>query len=399
MQSTYAHTSFRGPTTLARPLLALLPLIALLLAANASASGFVLGPPREASSVQHKGKKPKGLTDTQVERAWKRSSREERSEVLDFLMAECERMKTFRASLMRFLLQEPERPLAEWPVWAKQLSLYDSTVHAPEQPIKRRFKSSSSTKRFREKVFRKIPERKLDTAWRYNYGTGQIEQSKDVDDQSRIFRNALAGFEPNYDLCEAMVERILDDGELRTTHQAFAFAYANREGYAYPGVSLYDMWSSGLEMEMPDVECLGIVHLVDADWKTWKAPVSKQSSLYKRIGEHFSNVRRHRGLRNALARVFLGAEPALNDGYEGNLDRFHGLWEKFQSDPGEMADALPNSEDWLDWLEKVGKEVDTSRELYTGSLRRKSTLQQDSATVRATLIWVMRELELLPAAE
>ena len=83
----------------------------------------------------------------------------------------------------------------------------------------------------------------------------------------------------------------MDDGSMKSVMTAFSHAYADRQGNAFPGITLYDAWSSGAEMEMPDVECLGIVHDLLDDWKTWKAPVRKQESLYDAIGELFVKAR------------------------------------------------------------------------------------------------------------
>ena len=339
---------------------------------------------------------PSGPTDEDITRAWKKLPAEEKSEVIEFFSAECERLQTFQAGLIRYLISKQDRPADAWPEQPAELPLFDASVHAPAEPTMRHFKSASSVKSFQKKVFRKQPERKLDSRWVYDYASGELQRLEGASDLEVIFRNGLAGFEPRHAMSEALLERMLDDGSLRTTHQAFGHAYADRSGSAYPGVTLYDIWASGLEMEMPDVECLGIVHMLDNDWKKWRAPVRKQDSLYERIGEHFARARRHRGLRNALARVFLCATPALNDGYEGNLERFHALWDQQESDPEKLVQILPEPDDWQDWLEKTGRTIDKSRKLNEGGMRRRATLAQDAGAVRATLIYVMRELEALP---
>ena len=46
--------------------------------------------------------------------------------------------------------------------------------------------------------------------------------------------------------------------EERSALAAFGPAYTDRNGNVYPGVTLYDAWASGPEIEMPDVDVLGV---------------------------------------------------------------------------------------------------------------------------------------------
>src|SRR5262249_29966935 len=143
-----------------------------------------------------------------------------------------------------------------------------------------------------------------------------------------------------------------DDGSQQKTLAAFLHAYTDREGGVYPGVTLYDAWASGAEIEMPDVDCLGIVHSVLDDWKTWRAPVpaTKHEALYDRIGKIFVDAHRHRSLRRALATVFLEGSPALRDGFVDSVGNFHALWEDCGSTPAELAKRLPKPKDRTEFL-------------------------------------------------
>ena len=157
---------------------------------------------------------------------------------------------------------------------------------ASEEDLRRRFRSA-----------------RLDRGLGYDYATREVRHTRDVKDPERIFKNGLAGCAPDLDLCAALVERMLDDGSQQKTLAAFAHAYTDRDGRVYPGVTLYDAWSSGVEIEMPDVDTLGIVHTLLDDWKTWKAPVdaSQHDKLYAKIGELYRALHRLQGLRHALA--------------------------------------------------------------------------------------------------
>ena len=146
-------------------------------------------------------------------------------------------------------------------------------------------------------------------AWAYDWGSGTILRRARGDTPERAFELALRGLPPETDLVQALVERALDDGSLRSTHAAFGRAYTDRTGLVYPGITLYDAWKSGAEIEMPDVDCLGIVNTVLDDWTTWTSivPGNRQAALYARIAELFQPAHRparaaRRGGRDLRAR-------------------------------------------------------------------------------------------------
>lgn len=335
-------------------------------------------------------------SDAQLFAAWKKLSAEVRFEVVEWFSAEVQYVGTFQRELLEYVLRDPERDPFGWPE-LERAPVFDPKVHAPAQPIARKWldADSSTAKRAREKIFASVPERRLESAWVYDHVSGEPRRVAALDDPERLFRNAVAGFPPWLDLAEALVERTLDDGSEREALAGFAHAYTDRSGNVYPGVTLYDAWASGTSIEMPDVDTLGIIHEVLDDWKSWKAPVTSQGPLYDKLTEIYVPARRHRGLRLALARTYLTGSAVLRDSYEGNLVRFHALWEKYASEPGKLAEALPESDAWADWLGAWVKEVDASPELLEAGRVRLATLDRDARTVRALLVRVMRELGAL----
>ena len=139
--------------------------------------------------------------------------------------------------------------------------LPDAT-HAPAQPIPRKSLAADSrrVKKKREEFFFRVPDRKLDSAWVYDYAARELRRTQELDDPDRIFRNGLAGFPPDLDLAEALVEMALDDGAEQDKARAFGHAYTDRTGNVFTGLTLYDAWASGSNMEMPDIDNLGILH-------------------------------------------------------------------------------------------------------------------------------------------
>lgn len=363
--------------------------LALALTAGAPAPGAC-----EAGSLGRTRQDPPRPTpdDAALRAAWKGLAAAERREVLEWTRAELEFEGSFQGTLLRHALAKNERPESEWPR-AGEPPIYDPKVHAPAQPIPRRRLAPESAKarELRARIFRRVPERRLDSAWSYDYGTRELARSERVDDLDRIFENLLRGFPPGLDLAEALVERALDDGAQQRALAAFGHAYSDRAGAVAPGITLYDAWCSGIEMEMPDVECLGVVHDVLEDWSTWRAPVpsARHRALYARLGELFGAAHRHRSLRHALARTYLSAHPALRDGHAPHLERFHAIWDHASSDPARLSLELAEAQDEHGWLARWIERLKESPELLERGRVRQAALAADQRRVREVLALVL----------
>ena len=341
-------------------------------------------------------------TDADLHAAWKRLDEPTRADLIEWFRAEASWLNTFQAGLVRYILENQDRDPGTWSAVAPAPT-YDPTVHAPAQPIARKsMRPGKSADRARAKFFEAVPERRLRSAWVYDYSGRELQHTADLEDPERIFSNAVAGFPPDLDLAEALVERALDDGSQQATLTAFAHAYSDRGGNVIPGVTLYDAWSSGRDMEMPDVECLGILHDLKDDWRSFKAPVSggKQARLYKQIGELFVPARHHRGLRTAFARCYVTGSPVLRDGYGESVDRFHALWDQQASTPSALHEELPDDKHWESFLEDLVKTNRKQKAVREAGERRRATLDRDATQVRTLLVRLMREAEYLkPAAD
>jgi hypothetical protein len=368
------------------------------LAATLAALAFASAPGAAQAKPSPKQKPgdapPAAPSDRDLERAWKRLSAEEKVEVCEWFAQETKWLEGFQAQLVRFVLERQERDAGTWPA-AEPPPFFDPAVHAAADVIERKELAPTSPllKQKRERFFAKVPRPRLSSAWEYDYGTRELRRTPKLDDPERIFANALHGFAPGLDLAQALVEQALDDGSQQALLGAFAHAYTDREGRVFSGMTLYDAWSSGSEIEMPDVDCLGIVHTVFDDWSTWVAPVpaTRQDALYDRIGELFQDARRHRGLRQALAQCFLVADPELRDGYAASLVELHALWESAASTPTELVGRLPAPSAWKsflqDWTARCKKEPD----LRGVGDRRRAALASGAQEVRATFARVLTE--------
>lgn len=330
-----------------------------------------------------------------LRRRFKRLSKAERLEWREWYEAELRYTDTFQLKLLRFVLGGQDVDPGTWPD-ADDPPIFDPKEHAPGAARRKVLKErSSKVKKVRKAFLSKVPERALQSSWAYDYGTGGLVRLGDPRDPETVFENGLVGFAPDHDLVEALIERMLDDASQRVPLRAFGHAYTDRNGGVYPGLTLYDGWASGTTLEMPDVDCLGVIHYVLDDWDTWSAPVParQQDPLYERIGEIFVDAYRHRALRHALARTFLGGSVALRDGYALELDRLHALWEEKQSTPSELRAMLPTAETWFDFIDEWGRLTDKHPKKLAAGVNRRAALDQGHGVVRSTLVRVLEQLE------
>jgi hypothetical protein len=340
------------------------------------------------------GPDAKPAEDASALAAFAKLSPGEKKDLVDYFRAETEHLRSFRGGLIAFVLGEQDRDPKAWPE-EQPAPWFDSKEHTPENDIPRHRleESAPAVKALAAKLSGKAAKPRFESAWRYDYASRGLVRSKDWKDPERAFRNGLQGIPPDLDLVEALVERALDDGAEQKALAAFGHAYTDREGGAYPGITLYDAWGSGVEIETPDVDTLGIVHTVLGDWKTWKAPVPaiQHEKLFEKIGAIFLAAQRHRDLRHALASTYVVGSAAPGGGYEGYVDNFHALWEDVKSTPADLLPRLPTSEkrgEFLAaWTERCHKDPD----LWTTAVRRHKTLDGEGTAVRDLLLRILDE--------
>lgn len=328
--------------------------------------------------------------DERARRAFEALTAAEQREVADFFAAQAEQLGTFQASLMHFVLKGQDKDSGMWPE-VGETPVFDPHDHAPGQPIPRHGLDADDA---RVQAFRALEVGPgYESAWVYDYGTRELRHTRAHKDAARLFRNGLAGVPPDLDLCTALVERALDDGSQQKVLAAFGHAYTDRDGAVYTAITLYDAWASGAQIEMPDVDTLGIVHSVLDDWKTWVAPVpaTQQEALYDRIGDLYKDAHRHRGLRHALARTYLVGSAAMRDGYAPHRDGFQALWDTHRSIPTGLLPELPDPAKWEKFLSAWAKRCRSDSKLAKAGQNRRATLDRDASAVRGALLNVLTE--------
>ncbi len=368
-------------------LLPLLPLLPLLI-------GWLAAPddsrPDEAEQVE----------PARLQSAFEALDLDAQHEIVEWYRHEVLQRAGVRQGFVRFLLERGARDAdpGTYPV-REPAPAYDPEVHAPGQGIER---APLDADDLRVKRARKLllgtSSRSLEPGYVYDWGSGTILRVADGREVERAFQNALNGFPHDLDLAEALLLAWLDDGAQRQALGAFGHAYADRDGNLYPGITLYDAWSSGESFETPDVDVLGLVHDLEDEWKRWRAPISpsQHPKLYAHVGEDlFAPAHQHRGLREALARCYFVGDAELDDGYGPNLERFHALWEFHGASPEELLEKLPSAKTWKRFLDGWVKKTNRDKKLLAKGQNRRAALAAEAREDYATLVRVMREFGAL----
>jgi len=327
--------------------------------------------------------------DAALRRAWSFLLPAEQDDVAAWLEAELAGTGTFQSKLAAYARSIERRDLGLVPVDTRP-AVYEPAVHAPAQPIPRRWLADSDPRAGarRRSMLARHPTLSGGNAWRYDWGARELRRTRPFLTGEHAFENALAGLPPLGDFAEALVESILDRGDEQAALAAFGHAYTDREGNVYPGLTLYDAWSSAEEMEMPDVDVLGIVHELTPDVRRWVAPIpgTRHDEVYDHVGRLFAPARRYRALRTALAWCYLRGSVELRDGYTLHLDRLHALWDAYASTPAELAAVLPDAAGLETFLESWGLACEENPEVIERGRRRRAQLDLDADLVRATLV-------------
>ena len=275
---------------------------------------------------------------------------------------------------------------------------FDPKEHAPAQPIPRTLArpTDSGLRALETRIAVRRPPRPERPRFAYDFGLGEVRRAAEAEDWLRLLHNGLLGRHPDWDLTEAAVAASLDDGSQRAALEAFGHAYTTRDGKVYATVTLLDAWASGREIEMPDVDVLGIVHTVLKDRRTWVAPIpsSQHKILYARIGEIFLPARRLQSAVTNLSRAYGAHEPTFVDGYQSQQALvFHALWAAAGNDPAEARNLLPPFDDGEfetfagQWQRRMGAEP----ELLAAARARQEALRTESAWMRNHLFTLAEE--------
>ena len=315
---------------------------------------------------------------------WRRLGVPQRGAALDAFKRGLAELDTQQMRWLRAVLAKTPAQIQK----AGDLPFYDPKIHAPAQPIarKRLTNNDSRVKRLLEDVRREPDPRAAVLAYDYDWFNARVVKSGDPDAPELVFQNALRGVPPGADLARALVLLALDHPGERKVQAAFAHAYTDREGNVYPA-TLYELLGTGIEIERPDVDALGIVHDVLDEWSRWIAPVpgSEHDALYQLFNELYTTCKDSRRLRVALAELYLFPSPIPQPGLEKFVNNLQTLWAEQGSEPARVAALLPDGKQRNSFLIELTARCQKDYKLFGQGRRRAAQLRLDAEALRKVL--------------
>lgn len=200
----------------------------------------------------------------------------------------------------------------------------------------------------------------LEVAVVYDWGLGKAVRIAPNLDATARFGNLVRGFFPHSDHAVAQVlEALDDDPEQRALGDYFEHLYGDRNGAVFTGVSLYDAWNSGIQLEMPDTDAIAFAVRI-LGTASFVSPIPedrRRERLYAKIREAFERHRDHRVVRLAAAAAYVAGEPKLDATYLPLVARCQWVWQQVDWEPKEFAARLRQTPDRAQWLLVVDAEI------------------------------------------
>jgi hypothetical protein len=341
---------------------------------------------------------PEQPTDEALAAALARLAPRDAKDAAEWVRSEVLYLPTLQRQLVEAALALDERDAGLWPA-AAPAPFYDAAEHAASGgPVERRHvdptgELAASTKRQLGVDPWPIG---LDRAFAYDWSTREVRRLADSDAPEHILAAALRGLPPDADLALALVLRALDRGEEQASLAAFGHAYCDRGGLAFGEITLYDAYFGGSDHERPDVDVLALIHDLENDWKSWKAPIpaSAHPKVYARVNQLFKAPRVYRELREAVATAYLAGSIEMPPTYATYRASFNALWQE-SGDFAALADRLPDAKARDGWIDDWNAHVKVTDGLAPSGEQRARQLEQDEQAVRAVLVDVLRQMKAL----
>lgn len=225
----------------------------------------------------------------------------------------------------------------------------------------------------------------LQAAVVYDWHAGAaVRQRRELDDDA-TFANLAHGLPPGSDHAVARIQAALDqDPRQRALARWFEHTYADVNGNAFPGVTLYHAWYSGRQVDVPDVDAIPFARDI-LKTQAFRSPIPadrRRERLYQKIMEAALEHRQYRTLRQAAAAAFVAADPAFDATYRPLIARFHYLWASHGWDPEALAKVLQQAGDRSTLLDEVDQKVRTDPDAMELRERTRGELQQVARYLR-----------------
>jgi hypothetical protein len=198
-----------------------------------------------------------------------------------------------------------------------------------------------------EIFFPRFPLPVRDAVWEWDAGRNALVRPLVPLSPEKRLEALLRGSWPHPGRLEALAEARFDDrGELDPLAEYFRHHYRDRAGRVFVGMRLEDVWGSGREIEVSDVEAVAWLRRIAGETKPVSPiPGKLHDPIYRRIAADFERWRDYRQLRQALAASLVASPPELPLAYRGLAERLEQTWQDLGHDPGRALALLRATED------------------------------------------------------
>lgn len=329
--------------------------------------------------------------------AFSRLDEKRRQQVIEQIEAMIEEMDLTLVRQVRHLLDRAEAP-ASPPPHLEEKAWFDEKKYAPRMPIERKVLPEKSRLliRGRNKFLDKKVWYDLCDEYRYHFGKNKIYRLKKERVPEDRLRQYLLGYPPHSDLAREILLKILDTKSSWDKHaDYFDHTYTDRDGNVYPGITLFDVWDSGQELECPDVDVIPYAWEILKD-RSFKSPIPagrKRTNLYHTIGVAFRDYRRYRLMLEGAAAFYLASDPPVSPFVKPLNDEVHFLIATSESDPTRVAKFVAEHESSMELNKAIGGLYEEYGSGYMAVIaERKRSLEEDHAKIRDA---VREELKML----
>ncbi|MBL7007879.1 MAG: hypothetical protein ISR76_02700 [Planctomycetes bacterium] len=208
-------------------------------------------------------------------------------------------------------------------------------------------RDSSSWKRTHQRFFPLFPLPDRSGVWEWDYGRNALLKPAVAPSPEQRLKALLAGDWPDPGRLAALAEARFDgDGGMDAAADYFAHHYRDRDGRVYSGMRLDDVWGSGREIEVSDVEAIAYLRLLGGDDRLQSPiPARLHDGIYRRISDAFAGWRDYRQLRQALAARLCAEAAELPLAYRGLSERIDQVWGELGHDPERVLELLRGAND------------------------------------------------------
>jgi len=217
-------------------------------------------------------------------------------------------------------------------------------------------------------------------------------------DPVRQLENFLNGYPPRADAMIAwLLQRFDFDDRTNALADHFDHVYCDLFGKAYPDVTLYDAWSSGNGMDMPDVDVIAFARRVKKD-DSWVSPIppdARRAKLYDQISDSFLVWFRYRVWIEAAASLYVRPEAPLRESHEGLRARLEALFALAEDDVDRIAKKLADAKTRDEFVASIDAQLAADEALRAKAERWRKRRQAQQWVVARCAYAVLREHGML----